>query len=155
MEKGFRTGQIGFSFCGRHLLVVWLQPSYIITANLNFICKTWENMVPYLHEFFWGLDDIFVVQLLSHVQLFVTPWTAAYQASLFFTISQSLLKFMSIESMMPSNHLTLCPPLLLLPSIFPSIKVFSNQSALYIRWLKYELQPQHWSFQWIIRVDFL
>ena len=81
-----------------------------------------------------------VVQLLSCVQLFVNPWTAAHQASLSFTISQSLLKLMSIESVMPSNHLILCHPLLLLPSVFPGSRVFSNESALCIRWLKY------WSF---------
>ena len=66
-----------------------------------------------------------------------TPWTAAHQASLSFTISQSLLKLMFIESVMPSNHLVLCCPLLFLPSIFPSIRIFSNKSALHIRWLKY------------------
>ena len=81
-----------------------------------------------------------VVQLLSCVQLFVNPWTAAHQASLSFTISQSLLKLMSIESVMPSNHLILWHPLLLLPSVFPSSRVFSNESALCIRWSKY------WSF---------
>ena len=81
----------------------------------------------------------FVVQLLSHVQL-ETPRTAAHQASLSLTISQSLLKLMSFESVMPSNHLILCCPLLLLPSIFPSIKVFSNELALHIRW------PKYWSF---------
>ena len=73
-----------------------------------------------------------------------TPWTAAHQASLSFTISWSLLKLMSLETMMPSSHLILCRPLLLLPSIFPSIKVFSNESALHIRWLKY------WSFSFSI-----
>jgi len=77
------------------------------------------------------------VQLLSRVQLFVTPWTAACQASLSITNSRSLPKPMSIESVMPSNHLILCHPLLLLPSIFPSIRVFSNESALHIRWPKY------------------
>ena len=77
------------------------------------------------------------VQSLSCVQLFVTPWTAAYQASLSITNSQSLLKLMSIELVMPSNHLILCHPLLLLPSIFPSIRVFSNESALPISWPKY------------------
>ena len=77
------------------------------------------------------------VQLLSHVQLFVAPWTAACQASLSITNSQSLLKFMSTELVMPSNHLILCRPLLLLPSIFPSIRVFSNESVLCIRWPKY------------------
>ena len=70
------------------------------------------------------------VQSLSHVQLFATPWTAAHQASLYFTISQSLLKLMSIESVMPPNHLIICHPLFLLPSIFPSIRVFSNESPL-------------------------
>ena len=78
-----------------------------------------------------------VVQLLSHVQLFATPWTAACQSSLSFTISWSLLKLMPIESVMPSNHLILCHPLPLLPSIFPSIRIFPNESALCIRWPKY------------------
>ena len=76
-----------------------------------------------------------VVQSLSHVELFVTPWTAAHQGSLSITVSRSLLKLMSIVSVMPSNHLVLCHPLLL-PLIFPSIRVFSNESALYIRWPK-------------------
>ena len=84
------------------------------------------------------------VQLLSHVWLFATPWTTAHQASLSFTISWSLLKFMSIESVMPSNHLILCRPLLL-PSIFPSVGVFSNESALCIRW------PDYWCFSLSIR----
>ena len=88
--------------------------------------------------------DFLVVQSLSHVWLFVTPWTAAQQASLSFTISWSLLKFMSIESVMPSNHLVLCYPLLLLPLIFPSIRVFSNESALCIKW------PRYWSFSFSI-----
>ena len=78
-----------------------------------------------------------IVQLLSHVRLFATPWTAAGQASLSITNSRSLLKLMPIESVMPSNHLILCWPLLLLPWIFPSIRVFSNESALHIRWPKY------------------
>ena len=85
----------------------------------------------------WGRKVIVAVQLLSHVPLFATPWTAAHQASLSFTISHSLLKLMSIESEMPSNHLILCHPLLLPPSIFPGITVFSNESALCIRWPKY------------------
>ena len=76
---------------------------------------------------------IVVVQSLSPVRLLVTPWTAACQASLSFTISWSLLRFMYIELVMPSNHLILCCPLLLLPSIFPTIRVFSNESALHIR----------------------
>ena len=77
---------------------------------------------------------------LNHVQLFATPWTAARQTSLSITNSRSSLKLMSIESVMPSSHLILCPPLLLLPSIFPSIRVFSNESDLRIRW------PNYWSF---------
>ena len=84
------------------------------------------------------------VQSLSRVWLFVTPWTAAHQASLSFTISQSLLKLRTIESMMPSKHLILCCPLLFLPSIFPSINVFSNESVLDIRW------PKYWSFSFSI-----
>ena len=85
-----------------------------------------------------------VVQLLSCAQLFAVPWTEAHQASLSFTLSQSLRKLMSIKLMMPSNHPILCCPLLLLPSIFPSIRVFSNESALRIRW------PKYWSFSFSI-----
>ena len=86
--------------------------------------------------------DVTVLAVLSfrHVRLLVTPRTAARQASLFITSTWSLLKLMSTESMVPSNHLILCRPLLLLPSIFPSIRVFSKQSALHIRW------PKYWSF---------
>ena len=93
------------------------------------------------------MQDLFTfssVQLLSHVQLFVTPWTAAYQASLSITNSQSSPKPMYIESVIPFNHLILCHPLLLLPSIFPSIRIFSNESALHIRW------PKYWSFSFNI-----
>ena len=85
------------------------------------------------------------VQLLSHVQLFVTPWTAAHQASRSITNSQSLLKLRSVESVVPSNHLILCRPLLLQPSIFPRIRVFSNESVLPFRW------PKYWSFSFSIR----
>ena len=84
------------------------------------------------------------VQLFSPVPLFATPWTAAHQASLSITNFWSLLKLMSIESVMPSNHLILCHPLLLVPSIFPSIGVFSNKSVLCIRW------PKYWSFSFNI-----
>ena len=82
--------------------------------------------------------------LLGHDRLFLTPWTAALQASLSFTISWNLLKVMSIESRMPSNHLILCCPLLLLPSVFPNIRIFSNESTLHIRW------PKYWSFSFSI-----
>ena len=99
-------------------------------------------------------DQVFSsVQLLSRVRLFATPWTAARQASLSITNSRSLLKLMSITSVMPSNHLILCHPLLLLPLIFPSIGVFSNESVLHIRWPKY--WSFNFSFQWIFRTDFL
>ena len=87
---------------------------------------------------------VIIFQPLSCVRLFATPWTEACQACLSFTISWSLLKLIPIESMMPSNHLILCHPLLLLPSIFPSIRVFSNESALHIRW------PKYWSFSFSI-----
>ena len=85
------------------------------------------------------------VQLLSCVRLFATPWIAAHQASLSITNCPSLPKPMSIESVMPSSHLILCSPLLLLPSIFPSLRVFSDESALLIRW------PRYWSFSFNIR----
>ena len=103
----------------------------------------------YFESFWHNLWSIFInifrsFQSLSCVQLFVTPWTAACQASLSITNSRSLLKLMSIESVMPSNHLILCHPLLLLPSIFPSIRVFSNESAFCTRW------PKYWSFSFNI-----
>ena len=87
------------------------------------------------------------VQSLSRVQLFTTPWTATHQACLSITNSWSLLKLMSIESLMPSNHLILCCPLLLLPPIFPSIRVFSNESSLHNRW------PKYWSFSFCISLS--
>ena len=86
-------------------------------------------------------------QLLSHVQLFVTPWTPARQASLSIISSQSMFKLMSIESVMPCNHLILCHPLLLLPSIFPNIRVFPSESVLPIRW------PQCWSFSFSFSIS--
>ena len=100
-----------------------------------------------LHEMNWKLVVFFnlsSVPSLSHVWLFATPWTAACQASLSITNTQSLLKLMSIESVIPSKHLILCCPLLLLPSVFPSIRVFSNESVLHIKW------PKYWSFSFSI-----
>ena len=101
------------------------------------------NSIPYLSfsSAVWRFQS---VQLLSHFQLFATPRTAVCQVSLSITNSQSLLKLMSIESVMPSNHLILCRPLLLLPSIFPNVGVFSNESVLHIRW------PKYWSFSFDI-----
>ena len=105
----------------------------------------------YIHSFTSGRLDCFhtfvAVQSLSRVQLFAASWTRAHQASVSFTLSQSLLKLMSIESVMASNHLILCCPLLLLPSVFPSIRVFSNASVLYIRW------PKDWSFSFSISLS--
>ena len=96
-----------------------------------------------LYKLIWSYDFFVVVQLLSRVRLFAIPWTAR-QASLSISNSQSPPKAMSIELVMPSNHLILCCPLLLLPSIFPTIGVFSNKPALYIRW------PKYWSFSFTI-----
>ena len=99
------------------------------------------------NPFFKWARDLSSVQSLSCVQLFATPWTAAHQASLPITNFQSLLKLTPIELVMPSNHLTLCHPLLLPPSIFPSIRVFSNESVLCVRW------PKYWSFSFNISLS--
>ena len=110
-------------------------PAYSSLSSIHLIMSTGWNE--------WIICDsqlLSSVQSLSCVQLFVTPWTVAHPAFLSITNSQSLLKLMSIESVMPSNHLILCRPLLLPPSIFPSIRVFSNESVLRIRW------PKYWSF---------
>ena len=108
--------------------------------------RTTENRVKYNRNYKLplGLVQFSLVHLLSRVWLFVTPWTAAHQASLSITNSRSLLKLMSIESVMPSNHLRLCCPLFLSPSISASIRVFSNESVLCIRW------PKYWSFSFSI-----
>ena len=112
--------------------------------------ETWNKCYTFLHQNLVSVDWlcsesgsqawVVIVRYLSRVRLFVTPWTAACQDSLSFTISRSLVKLMSIESVMPSNQLVLCRLLLPLPSIFPSIRVFCNESALHIRW------PKYWSF---------
>ena len=95
-------------------------------------------------EIYYRINAGQSVQSVSRVRLFATPWTAAHQAPLSFTISWSLLKFMPIDSVMPSNHLIFCYPFLLLPSAFPSIKVFSSESAFHIKW------PKDWSFSFSI-----
>ena len=113
--------------------MLWWQTN-IITASI----KENNTLPPFLvKEIYWAFRVSSSVQLLSRVWLFATPWTTARQASMSITNSWSPPKPMSIESMMPSNNLILCCPLLLLPSIFPSIRVFSNESALCIRWPKY------------------
>ena len=104
----------------------------------------YENLQTTLDRYFLWLIQFSSVQSLSPVQLLATPWTAARQASLPITSSLSLLKLMPIESVMPSSHLTLCHPLLLLPPIPPSIRVFSNESTLRMRW------PKYWSFSFSI-----
>ena len=112
------------------------HPKALMPAVL--VCLTCYKRIP---QTVWLFSS---VQSLSHVRLFATPWTAACQDSLSITNSQNLPKLMSIESVMPSNHLILCRPILLLPSILPSIRVFSNESALRIRW------PKFWSFSFNI-----
>ena len=117
-----------------------------MSCNLFLLVEDFASMMMTVGWTKWWLLKAAVlgVQLLSCVRLFATPWIAARPASLSFTISQSLLKLMSIELVMPSNHLVLCHPLLLPPSVFPSIRIFSNESALWIRWSKY------WSFSFSI-----
>ena len=115
--------------------MIWLCfPSFSSCLPFLFSCELWC----------WSSTQFSSVQSVSRVRLFATPWTAAWQASLSITNSRSLPKLMSIESVMPSNHLMLCYPLLLLPSIFPNIRVFSNESAFHIRW------PKYWSFSFNI-----
>ena len=114
---------------------------YIASSkNLGTCRNNWWKF-SFILLLWWIFNMVFSsVQSLSHVRLFVTPWIIARQASLSITNSRSSIKLMCIESVMPSSHLILCPPLLLLPSIFPSIRVFSNESVLCIRW------PKYWSF---------
>ena len=114
--------------------IPWTEnPGGLQSTGLQKVWHGWANVTQFSS-----------VQSLSHVRLFSNPWTAARQASLSIINSQSLLKLMSIESVMPSNHLLLCRPLLLPPSVFPSIKLFSSESVLHIRW------PKYWSFSFNI-----
>ena len=119
---GGKSKVMAFFFKTISRAVLWFESNFPITISFKY-----SSVLP-----------------LSHVRLFVIPWTAAHQASRSFTTSQSLLKLRSIKSLMPSNHLVLCHPLLLLLSIFPSIRVFSNKSVLHIRW------PKYWSFSFSI-----
>ena len=146
------------SFCihlGSHFRVSWdwiprlvmAWPRGINTLKaLDRFCELLSESCPNLYTSPVGLlpRGLLVVQPLSCVWLFATPWMAAHQTPLSSAVSQSLLRFMSIESVMLSNHLILCHPLLFLPSIFPSIRVFSSESALRIRW------PKYWSFNFNI-----
>ena len=129
-----------YSLKSSHLFSPTLYPK-VCSLCLHLCCC---HVSRFINTIF--LESIYMhsVQSFSCVQLFANPWTAARQASLSFTNSQSLLKLVSIESVMPSKHLILCHPLLLLPSVLTSIRVFSNESVLCIRWLKY------WSFSFSI-----
>ena len=121
------------------MFTVWLRFTFSGCLILPY------GMVYWLSDSLWCMFSS--VQSLSHVWLFLTPWTAACQASLSITNSWSLLKLMSVESVMPSNHLILCRPVLLPPSITPSIRVFSNESVLHIRW------PKCWTFSFSISLS--
>ena len=128
-----------FNYYKRVVLLGWCNTHHSFCTELVIL---WYFAVEIMLLLF--SHSVVVIQSLSCVWLFVTPWTAAFQAFLSFTISQSLLRYMSIESVMPSNCLILCYPLLLLPSVFPSIRVFFDESALRIRW------PKYWSFSFSI-----
>ena len=137
-------------------LVVWNSLHRRLDPLCYIISKTYNVDKKYVHSWVHSVCSVSVtyyclsvcqfssVQLLSRVQLFETPWTAACEASLSITNSQSSLKLMSIESVMPSSHLILCHPRLLLPSIFARIRVFSSESVLWIKW------PKYWSFSFSI-----
>ena len=137
LQRGFRR------FGGLLAIVTLLIKAMISQVDVH--VKTYSvKHFKYVHFIVCQLYLYIVVQLLSCVGLFMTPWTAARQASLSFTVSQSLLKFMSTELVVLSNHLIFCCPLLLLSSIFPSLRVFSNESALCNKW------PKYWSFSFNI-----
>ena len=114
----------------------WIPCECHFSRGQTLMCPTQVLLQMVTNHMKMAFPSIVIVQLLNHASVFATPWTAAHQASLSFTISWSLLKLMSIEFVIPSNHLILCHPLLL-PSIFPNIRVFSNELALCIRWPKY------------------
>ena len=136
LARTMQTGSLNKIFLLFLLILVFQESPGILTLMWNIISVQFSPSV--VSDYLWS------------------PWTTACQASLSITNSRSLLKFMSIESVMPSNHLILCCPLLLLPLIFPSIRVFSKESVLHIRWPKLlEFQLQNKSFQWIFRIDFL
>ena len=135
------------SFIGRPMNIQSWFPlglTSLVSLLSKGLSRVFASTTVQKYQFFGAQLSFSSVQSLSHVWLFATPWTAAHQASLSITNSWSLLKLMSIESVMPSNRLILCHPLLLLPSIFPSIRGFSNESALCIRW------PKYWSFSFNI-----
>ena len=141
MKKNIVFPSLTINILDKNHTVQWKPKSCIMTIT---------TMSPSLTTlFFRSSVQLSSVQSLSHVRLFATPWITARQASLSITNSQNSLKLTSIESMMPSSHLILCRPLLLLPPIPPSIRVFSNESTLHMRW------PKYWSFSFSIRVSAL
>ena len=167
LTLGFFISSFSSCFRCRVRLFIWLFSCFLRYAciAMNFPLRTaftvshrfWvvgeTSLCSFLRKgteevHFWNSKYLYStfssVQSLSHIQLFVTPWTAACQVSLSVTNFQSLLKLMSIESVMPSNHLILCWSLLFPPSIIPSIRVFSNESVLHLRW------PKYWSFSFSI-----
>ena len=135
MNDYFFLGFWYFSIFSQHVLILGQTKCSALFLIIQLVKEAKDQL--------WKQIFVVVVQSLSHVWLFETPWTAEHQASLSFTTSQSLLKLMCIESVMSSNHLTVCHPLHLLPSIFPSIRVFSKE-GLHIRW------PKYWSFSFSI-----
>ena len=141
----FHLKQVLVNFL-KHILMphenkMYSRMYFFVPTHLKKFLITWSlKFSPFLRVQF----QFSSVHSLNCVWHFVTPWTAAHQASLSITNTQSLLKLMSIELVLPSNHLILCHPLLLLPSIFPSIRVFSNESVLHIRW------PKYWSFNFSV-----
>ena len=127
------------------LHIQWMAETKIGRSQRRWVDRHASRIFPrIILDSIYSLSTHFVVQPLSCIRLLVTPWTAACQAPPSFTVSQSLLKFMSTESVIPSNHLILCCPLLLLSSLFPSIRVFFIESALHIRW------PEYWGFSFSI-----
>ena len=141
MSSGLFTGSemCQCTMPARHRDMSWSPPSQTVPMNIQITTGPMAELTGdgFSEDVVDRLWVQFAVQPLNRVPLFETPWTVAHQASLSFCISWSLLKLMPIELVMPSNHLILCRILLLLPSIFPSIRVFSNESALRIRWPKY------------------
>ena len=130
------------NICHLNQLIQVASSPWFIECLQGEVLSSYDHLISYMEIIL--IMVVVVVQSLSCVQLFATPWTAAHQASLSITNSWSLLKLMSIELVMPSNHLIICHPLLLMPSVFPSIRVFSNESVLHIRW------PKYWSFSFSI-----
>ena len=147
MKSICKSFTIIFNFIVHDVLLIYIFTAYLLSAYHSTlrICSQEDTMkISSLYDNYKFFLVLVVFQSLNGVWLFTAPQIAAHRALLSITISQSLPKLMSIEAVMPSSHLILCRPLLLLPSIFPSIRVFSNESALSIRW------PKYWSFSFSV-----